>query len=366
MATKTTVFNSFSPNQQVIVQAGRPEARDVNNRVVAQFIPEIRADFSHNQLETDDSKVIDYLKNHDDFNSPRGWWLEGSAPDEPKPTRTDQGKAVARAAARGDVDKLRAVLDEERATHNRPDVIASAEEALANILVPAAEEHGAIGRADEPAEEAAGLPRVDPPDTTQGRVEPEVDRERIIKSEEVAEQRANAVAAQTFEEPDEEPKGPVEEKLLAEVDVVDGPDQPEGEKLPEKLAKAGKAPAPQGKRPAKGSTSKKAKAEAEAIRKSSTDPGGGSSPVPAVTPPDTGQRTADTAEPDTGTGPYENRTLAQLQAVAAQQDLAGRSGMTKDQLVVGLRGESVSEGASKSKSTAKGTSSGANARSSSS
>jgi hypothetical protein len=152
MATKTTVFNSFSPNQQVIVQAGRPEARDVNNRVVAQFIPEIRADFSHNQLETDDSKVIDYLKNHDDFNSPRGWWLEGSAPDEPKPTRTDQGKAVARAAARGDVDKLRAVLDEERATHNRPDVIASAEEALANILVPAAEEHGAIGRADEPAE----------------------------------------------------------------------------------------------------------------------------------------------------------------------------------------------------------------------
>jgi hypothetical protein len=93
MATKTTVFNSFSPNQQVIVQAGRPEARDVNNRVVAQFIPEIRADFSHNQLETDDSKVIDYLKNHDDFNSPRGWWLEGSrltSPSRPGPTRARQ------------------------------------------------------------------------------------------------------------------------------------------------------------------------------------------------------------------------------------------------------------------------------------
>ena len=225
---KRTAFLSNSPNQQVVIDPGQPQLLDPQGAVVQKGRPPVFADFAGNRLETDDKDVIKRLREDDLFQHPNGWWEEGKAPDEPKPTREAQNKAITQATAKGDLEKLDEIRQEELDTHNRRDVLENIDTAVSAIEVPKAEEAGVVHRTDSPAEAGEGVPKVDAPVTPQGSAMSEVDAERMTKDEDLARARAEAVGDET-----------IEKKLEAEVEAVSDPKAPEGEKLVDAVADAG-------------------------------------------------------------------------------------------------------------------------------
>lgn len=88
-----------------------------------------------NNFRTDDAVLIDFLRNHENFNvdGPSGFWELGAAPDEPKPTMTEQTVALGKAQALGDIDEVEAILKLEKETHNREAIIEGAEAALETL-----------------------------------------------------------------------------------------------------------------------------------------------------------------------------------------------------------------------------------------
>lgn len=67
-------------------------------------------------------------------------WIEGEEPDRPRPLETDFNKQVNAALAQLDPAPVEALLEQERATHNRPVLVANAEDALSTILAMKAAE----------------------------------------------------------------------------------------------------------------------------------------------------------------------------------------------------------------------------------
>lgn len=185
--TKPTAFISRSQNQQVVIRAGVQQQTDPLGNVIVQKVDPIYANFQGNRFETTDPEVIKRLREIEGFGKVDGWWEEGDAPDEPKPTQGQQVKAINKLTAKADVDGLHELIEAERAKHNRQYVIDLAEDAISNIEVPASEARAAVARQDEPAE-SGQVPRVDPV----SELTDEDEREKVRKSEKVAEARGEA------------------------------------------------------------------------------------------------------------------------------------------------------------------------------
>lgn len=125
---KTTTFIAKCSNQLLTMSPSTPAVKALNGAIIAAADPGRHIQFVDGRFETSDSEEIEFLRDHKLFNS--RFYEEGNAPDEPKPTVKEQLSAVARAIAASDPDAIQAVLDEERATHDRDVVTSAAQEGL--------------------------------------------------------------------------------------------------------------------------------------------------------------------------------------------------------------------------------------------
>lgn len=132
--TETVTFIAWCVDQHVVVQTKDipPPDAVLNHRgQVVETIPGRVIEFSDHEYQTSDPVEIEFIRNHELFNSKI--WEKGNAPDEPKPTIQTQTAAIAKAAAAGDVAAINEVLRVERETHNRDVVFAVASAAVEGL-----------------------------------------------------------------------------------------------------------------------------------------------------------------------------------------------------------------------------------------
>lgn len=91
-----------------------------------------KVEFENHLFEAKSQTLIDWLRGRPTFNvvGPSGFYEQGAAPDEPRPTLAEQSVALAKATAEADVDRINEVLRLEKDTHNRVPIIQAAEAAL--------------------------------------------------------------------------------------------------------------------------------------------------------------------------------------------------------------------------------------------
>jgi hypothetical protein len=162
--TQVVTFVSWCPNQVVTRRATRyiatatgqrveqtqqdwiREQQEKNeerelNKLPPKEIDEApwKVEFQNSRYDTSDMSpesaeiITDFLRSHWLFQHPHGFWEMGAAPDEPRPTLSEQNVRIARASVAFDTDELQAVINEEKATHNRPSVIQGAEAAIGEV-----------------------------------------------------------------------------------------------------------------------------------------------------------------------------------------------------------------------------------------
>jgi hypothetical protein len=90
-------------------------------------------EFEGGAFETDNPILIEWLRGHDKFNSPDGFYEQDPAPVELEPTVVTQLARIARASASQDAQDLADLLEEEEATHNRAQVMEVAADALRTL-----------------------------------------------------------------------------------------------------------------------------------------------------------------------------------------------------------------------------------------
>lgn len=123
-----TRFISPYPNLRVVVTPGRDQEKDVYDRIIRPRVASLAAEFERGIFETRNPKLIEGLVSNPNYQ--RDYWIQGVAPNEPKPTLSEQVTRISAAAAVGDRTEIEAALAEERDTHNREAVILAAEASL--------------------------------------------------------------------------------------------------------------------------------------------------------------------------------------------------------------------------------------------
>lgn len=131
--TEPVTFISRSPNLKVVIDPKYPRYNDMGRKIGMNSGE--RAEFDRHRFTTTDPEVADYLRSRPGFNAPshQGFYEDGAAPDEPKPSIKSQTDAIFAAAQNRDVEAIRAVIEHEDETHKRDQVYAAAQGALAAI-----------------------------------------------------------------------------------------------------------------------------------------------------------------------------------------------------------------------------------------
>lgn len=176
---KAVTFVARSENQYISIEDARKPQFDPLGRVVVAQSNGKHVQFQNNMFVANEAsaekigmsldELLAFLRGHENFNMNRtgGFWEEGAAPDEPRPTLTDQMRAVATASAAGDLDLLSAIRGVEEETHKRHAVFAAIE--AAEIAISAKD------TAAPSEDEDAGEPSADgsdSPDDNSGETPP--------------------------------------------------------------------------------------------------------------------------------------------------------------------------------------------------
>ena len=131
--TQTSIFQAKDPNYRLVRV---PMRRRYNERGEQENIPGLTYEFENGVLRTDDPDVIDWLRNHEQFNAK--FWEMGNEPGREKPSVEEQVLAITDAAGRGDAERIAEIYDAESANHRREVVLKAAESALTAISAAAA------------------------------------------------------------------------------------------------------------------------------------------------------------------------------------------------------------------------------------
>jgi len=132
-------FISKQHNYQLWIEQPR-DLRDENGRKYGQT-PLKAVEFAENQYTADEAEaerlgmtfdeLVKWIQEHPEMNT--SIWDEGTPPEAQSPTVKEQSEAIFAAVRKLDPDAIAALMDDERATHNRQAVLQVATVALEQL-----------------------------------------------------------------------------------------------------------------------------------------------------------------------------------------------------------------------------------------
>lgn len=139
LTKKQRRFNSKVHNQILWIEPPR-DLRDESGRKYGET-PLRAVEFTdHIFIADEDSaqklgmtyeELVEWLQSHAEMNT--SIWDEGAPPDEAEPSVKEQSRRIFAAVRNLDPDAIAALMEEERATHDRPAVLQTATAALEQL-----------------------------------------------------------------------------------------------------------------------------------------------------------------------------------------------------------------------------------------